>query len=122
MALILVVDDNRFTRLTLNRHLDELGHTVITAVDGQDALDQLETEQPAMIFTDLLMPNVTGFELLEQLQDIPDAPPAVVISADIQDKSRQQCLDLGCAAFLNKPFTRESISAAVTQVLGDTDG
>jgi CheY-like chemotaxis protein len=101
---ILVVDDSKFSRGRILAALQSLGHVVVEAADGQEALDLVETLAPDLIITDLLMPNVDGFGLLRGLRDRRIHVPIIVVSADIQSSSRQMCEELGVLAFLNKPF------------------
>jgi twitching motility two-component system response regulator PilH len=63
--------------------------------------------------TDLLMPVMDGFALLESLQSVGHTVPVIVVSADIQQSSRDRCKELGCQTFLNKPFKSPALIEAV---------
>ena len=113
---LLVIDDNAFQRRMLGRLLRDLGHQVREATDGDDGVRQVVQAPPVAVFTDLLMPGMDGFGVLARLrQDYPTLP-VFVLSADIQDASRQRALDLGATGFLNKPATPASLSGALAGI------
>ncbi|MCW6037952.1 response regulator [Spirulina subsalsa FACHB-351] len=87
----------------LRRALEKEGHEVIEATNGKHCLEMLENHQPDCLFLDLLMPEMNGYEVLEALQHQGKHLPVVVVTADIQDTSRERCLNLGAIAVLNKP-------------------
>src|SRR6185503_16156502 len=80
---VLFVDDSLSVRKVAERMLASLGVEVVTAVDGQDALDKLRAMSFSLVFTDLEMPRVHGYELIRQMQYLPaySAIPVVVISS-----------------------------------------
>jgi two-component system chemotaxis response regulator CheY len=110
---LLIVDDNAFQRRVLGRQLRTLGHAVREAVDGGDGLAVIAAERPAAVFTDLLMPVMDGFAFLAECAVRHPGLPVFVLSADIQAASRERALALGARGFLNKPFTPESLQAAL---------
>ena len=84
MALLaLIVDDSMLIRHTLRRFLENRGFTVETASDGAEALEVLKTVRPQLILTDLKMPNIDGYKLMEALKGSPklSAIPVVVLAA-----------------------------------------
>src|SRR4051794_2363727 len=77
---VLIVDDDARQRSILAEMVESLGFTAITAVDGQEALD-LTAERPVdVILTDLIMPQVDGFELLRSLEERGDRTPTIVLT------------------------------------------
>jgi two-component system chemotaxis response regulator CheY len=110
---LLIVDDNAFQRRVLGRQLRAVGHTVREAVDGADGLVSLAAALPDAVFTDLLMPVMDGFAFLGECGVRHPGLPVFVLSADIQAASRERALALGARGFLNKPFTPESLQAAL---------
>lgn len=110
MAKVLVVDDSKLSR-AMNAHaVRELGHEVIEADNGESALELCERELPDLIVTDLLMPRMSGSELMIRLRERNSEVPIIVVSADIQRSSRQQCQQLGALAFFNKPLRTEEFT------------
>ena len=117
MALILIVDDAAFTRRMIRKVLVAQGHEVLEATNGQEGLEMATSHAPDCILTDLLMPVIDGFGLLEALRDRQSKTPVIVISADIQEGVRQRCLELGAAGFVNKPPKEEELRQVLLQVL-----
>ena len=117
MDSILVVDDSSFTRNRLRETLTAGGYRVVEAKNGLEALAKLEQGVYACVLTDLLMPEMDGFGLLEKMSGMPAAPPAIVLSSDIQKTSRDKCQQLGAKAFLNKPPKGEELLNVIESVL-----
>ena len=117
MESILVVDDSSFTRNRLRETLMAGGYRVVEAKNGVEALTKLEQGIFACVLTDLLMPEMDGFGLLEKLSKMPSSPPAIVLSSDIQKTSREKCQQLGAKVFLNKPPKGEELLSAIESVL-----
>ena len=77
---ILIVDDDHLTRQTLSFALQD-DYGTVTAKDGKDALDVLQREDISLVLSDLFMPGMSGIELLEQLNTLPETPPVITTSA-----------------------------------------
>lgn len=100
---ILVVDDEQLIRMTLNRALEKRGHQMLQAENGLKALEILKSEKPDLIILDLLMPEKSGFEVL---QEMVTSIPVIVISAfsgvsenEIQSDAFPQVI-----GYIRKPF------------------
>lgn len=104
MATILIIDDSRFTRSNIAKTLRNNHYEVIEADNGVMGLDMIIKHAPDFVITDLLMPEMDGFELLENLRSRGIAVPVIVMSADIQETTRRRILELGAKTLLNKPF------------------
>ncbi len=80
---ILIVDDDPDARTILNKILDTLGFPAQSAADGQEALDKIAAQQPALILLDLMMPGMNGFEFLFRKMAVPQTRyiPVIVVSA-----------------------------------------
>ncbi|MBM4310482.1 MAG: response regulator [Deltaproteobacteria bacterium] len=103
MPKILVIDDSRYTRLPIVKFLASNGFEVLEAENGLLGLDVLKKEKPDAVITDLLMPEMDGYELLERLRSDGSQVPVIVITADIQDSTREKVLQSGARAVMNKP-------------------
>lgn len=114
---VLVVDDSKFNRSRVVAAIAGDQYEIQEAVDGQDALDRLATFPADVICTDLLMPRLDGFGLMQELRNRRLTTPVIVLSADIQASSRDTCRDLGAVAFLNKPVAAEALRAAIEQAV-----
>ncbi len=116
MAKILIIDDSIFMRMQMKDILQNAGHQVLEAAGGEDGLQLAAAQNPDAIILDLLMPGIGGVEVLEKLRDQGVQTPVIVHTADIQDSTRQQCLDLGARAFLNKPPKPDELLAALKEL------
>ncbi|WP_430817643.1 response regulator [Carboxylicivirga sp. RSCT41] len=116
MKKILIVDDSYVARLYLESLLEGQGYALAQAEDGQVALEMMEYEPPHAMIIDLLMPRMTGLQLLEALQDYKNRPEVIVVSADIQESTRQRCQELGAKAFLSKPVMQGELLKKVNQL------
>ena len=116
---VLLVDDDRQTRLKLSRNLESEGYSVSVAQGGRQALDMLESESFDLIILDILMPEVDGFTVLSQVKATPALSeiPVVVISAVDDPDSIEKCRQLGAAEYLIKPVSAEHLNACVSSVL-----
>jgi serine phosphatase RsbU (regulator of sigma subunit) len=114
-STILVVDDNELNRDLLSRRLTRDGHTVIVAEHGRAALDRLAEQPFDLVLLDIMMPELTGYEVLEIMKG--DAAlahiPVVMITAATEEESIVRCLDLGADDHLPKPFNPAILRARV---------
>lgn len=113
---ILVVDDSFVNRQYIRTVLEEKNIHVIEAGDGAEALDILESSAPDLIILDLLMPIMGGIETLQKIRDRGYQYPIVVLTADINDSTRQMCLKLGVSGFINKPTHEREILKLIKAV------
>ena len=115
MALILIIDDSSYQRTLLRDLLYGTGYHTVEAADGQEGLERMAEFNPDCIVSDLLMPRLGGLELLETLQERDSAPPVIIVTSSRQPGVRERCLELGAAAFLNKPLREDQLLSAVKQ-------
>jgi signal transduction histidine kinase len=103
---ILVVDDNRTNRIKLSLGLEQQGHTVGLAEDGQQALDILKAQPFDVVLLDIVMPGMDGFQVLEHLKADPALRdiPVIVISAVDEIDSVVRCIEIGAEDYLPKSF------------------
>ncbi len=122
MAKVLIVDDSMFSRSMIKKVVKKVGHESIEAGNGREGLEKIIDEKPDIVFTDLLMPEMDGIGLLESLKEKNLGIPVVVVSANVQDTVRQQCLELGATEFFNKPPDKEKLQKYLEGYLknGDT--
>lgn len=117
MAKILVVDDSLFARLNICDILKGAGHETLEAENGVEGLKKALAENPACVLSDLLMPEMDGIAFLKALREMNSTLPVIVLSADIQETKRRQCLELGTAGFISKPPKKDEILTMVAQTL-----
>ena len=103
MTKILLVEDSKFLRMATERALARAGYKVITAVDGISALQLAQQEQPDLILLDMLLPKMTGPEVLKALKNNPEtAGIAVVAFTGLSQKNATRLREDGAYAFLDK--------------------
>lgn len=114
---VLFVDDSLSVRKVAERMLLGLGVEVVTAVDGQDALDKLRTTSFSLVFTDLEMPRVHGYELIREMRYLPaySTIPVVVVSSRSGQKHIDQALGMGAREYLTKPFSAEILNTVLSR-------
>ncbi len=117
MAHILIVDDSAFARATLRQKLTESGHVVSEAASGVEALEMLATQHFDLVTMDLLMPEMEGSELLQNIRKLSSSMPVVVITADIQTQTREELIARGASAFINKPVNFDILLETVNHLL-----
>ncbi len=114
---VLIVDDAAFSRRMLRKYVEAEGYKVLEATNGQEALEIVQQQQPNCILTDLLMPDINGFQLLQALREQGLMIPIAIITADIQDTSRQRSEELGATGFINKPVKEAEVRQTVRLLL-----
>ncbi len=102
---VLLVDDSLSVRKVVAQMLRKAGHLVVTAADGQEALELLEQQAFQAVVTDLEMPRMSGFELLEEVRRRPNLShlPVAVLTTRASTKHRDLAVELGANAYLTKP-------------------
>jgi len=103
MPRLLIIDDSLLTRNMLKRFLTDYGYDVTEATDGQKGLEKVRELKPDAIISDLLMPNMDGFQLLKALKEEGNTIPVIIFSANIQKTVMDECLALGAFDFFYKP-------------------
>ena len=117
MVRILIVDDSAFARQVLHEILQSLGHTVLESPGGMDAMEQYFMYQPDLVFLDLIMEEMNGFDVLRNLLQYDDGARVVLATADIQSSTEQEALRLGACAVVNKPLDRAVVLQALKTAL-----
>ena len=118
-ARIMVVEDNDYNRDILRRRLKKEGYDVVEAVNGRLALEALKTEKVDMILLDIMMPEMDGFQVLENLKsdDKLKNIPVIVISALSEVDNAVKCIELGAEDHLPKPFSPTLLRARINSGL-----
>jgi twitching motility two-component system response regulator PilG len=112
---VMVIDDSKTIRRTAEMLLNEAGCEVITAIDGFDALAKIVDHRPSIIFVDVLMPRLDGYQtcaLVKHNSAFKDTPVILLSSRDgLFDKARGRVV--GSDQFLTKPFSKEELLDAI---------
>ncbi len=116
---IMVVDDSAMSRRSLRRVLESGGYLVIEAEDGISALEKYHLERPDLVMLDMLMKGMYGLEVLVKLRQMDEGARIIVVSADIQNSTKEMAKDGGACAFVNKPFAASALLETVAEALGE---
>ncbi|MEW6273114.1 MAG: response regulator [Thermodesulfobacteriota bacterium] len=118
-AMVLWADDSISVRKLAGHFLEAEGWSARTAVDGRDALDKLRQGSFRVLVTDLEMPRMHGYELLNEIRSDPRLQhlPVIVCSSRSSEKHRRRAQEAGANGYLTKPFTQETLAAALREWL-----
>lgn len=119
MATILIVDDYSPSHRLLGFILEQDGHSVVTALNGLEALDRLAEMPVDLIVTDLSMPSMDGVELVEhvRLHERYQVLPVIMVTASCKERDLLRASSIGVNAFLTKPVDSEELVQAVQHSL-----
>lgn len=117
MAEILVIDDDPQMRRLLTRILTGAGHTVREAANGKAGIESFRQAQPALVITDIVMPDVEGIELIRELRREAPTIPILAISGSRYPVYLRAATILGATAKLEKPFEKDKLLQAVAELL-----
>ena len=117
---IMVVDDNENATLMTARMLSGLGFDVMTAFDGPNALSQIAERHPDCILLDIMMPRMSGLEVLARLKHDPStqAIPVIMLTAKSQDEDVLTGYKQGAEYYITKPCTSRDLAYGIRLVLG----
>jgi two-component system chemotaxis response regulator CheY len=115
---ILTVDDSRTIRDMLRVTLAAAGYEVVQAEDGVEALERLADTQPAAIVTDINMPRMDGFELIESVRKggAHKATPILVLTTESEPDRKARAKEAGATGWIVKPFNPEKLLEALRRV------
>ncbi len=116
-ARILVVDDEELIRDLLKMVLMDEGYTVVTATDGEEAIQRLESSPFDLVITDLVMPKVNGVEVLRAAKRIDPNYPVMVITGYPSVETVTKLVRLGAGDYLTKPFNLDVVKVTVAKLL-----
>lgn len=116
---ILIVDDSESIREVVCFTLESAGHTVIKAVDGQDALRFLDGTKLDLIITDLHMPVMDGITLIREVRAKEEYKfiPILFLTTESQNDKKMQAKEAGATGWIVKPFVPEKLLAAISKVV-----
>ncbi len=119
MTKIMIVDDEFDIRLVLSMTLEDSGYEVVQAVNGSEALETVRTVNPDLILLDINMPEMDGFQVLEQLKSYRDTAdiPVMMISARSRPRDREDALFMGAVDYITKPWSEGELELRVSWAL-----
>ncbi len=117
---ILIVDDQAFIRILLVQAMDDLkqqGVELLTAADGEEALSVVQRTRPDMIFLDVMMPHVDGYQVCRQVKEMYDDVYVIMLTAKGQLVDKEKGEALGTDEYITKPFDPDYLLKRAAQVL-----
>lgn len=117
--LVLVVEDHPDTRTAVVEHLEEHGFEVAIASDGEAALRAIREKQPDLVYLDMNLPRISGYDVCEQIRTDPLLREVGVImtSAQCSLHVHVACLEAGADAFIPKPFELDALADAMDRIV-----
>ena len=115
---ILVVDDEQDFRIILDQALENVGYTVMTAVDGEEAFQLFLKNQFDLVITDVRMPKVNGIQLIQQIKDENPWIPIIAISGFEKESEIRSKIEDKDVYFLRKPFMINDLQKVINKALG----
>jgi CheY-like chemotaxis protein len=115
---VLVADDNEVAQRLCRRVLEKAGHRVLTASDGQEAVNLAFANSPDMILMDVAMPGMDGLEAMRQIKAQKPGTPIVIASAHSMASDRERFLAAGADDVLSKPFKLTDLTGVVDRLVG----
>jgi two-component system OmpR family response regulator len=109
---ILIVEDDNSINTLLARLMQKNGYNVVQAYSGTEAMLHIETKEFQLIVLDLMLPGITGEELIKNIRKTKEMP-VIVISAKIDKKDKVELLNLGADDYITKPFDIEEVAARI---------
>jgi DNA-binding response OmpR family regulator len=119
---ILIVDDEPHLRMLIHQTLEELedeGVEILTAANGEEALATIQSEQPTLVFLDVMMPKLSGFDVCQRVKGTPGLAGTyiVLLTAKGQEFDRQRGVEVGANVYMTKPFDPDALLEKARDVL-----
>jgi excisionase family DNA binding protein len=119
---VLVVDDEKLIAMDIKKIVTSEGHDVITVQSGIEASRAIEDSNIDLVFLDLVLPDITGVEVLKQIKKAKSGLPVVIITGYPDSEIMNQALELGPISVLKKPFSRDQIRDLLKILLAPATG
>lgn len=121
---ILTCDDEKHIVRLIQVNLERQGYEVITAYNGAECLEKVKEDRPDLIVLDVMMPEMTGFEVLDALKNDPETEgiPVIMLTARAQDSDVLRGWQSGVECYLTKPFNPMELIAFVKRIFSMEEG
>lgn len=116
---ILIVEDNPPNMRLIEMTLRPKGYRLLTATDGEEALDMATRKKPDLIIMDIYLPKVSGLEVIKRLRQMPafNHVPIIAVTAHAMKGDKEKIIEAGCDAYLPKPINTRQLPEVVTEML-----
>ena len=120
---ILIVDDEAYIVTSLEYVMQSAGFEVAVAYDGEEALEKIAENVPALVILDLMMPKLDGFEVCQKIRENPlwKDIRIIILTAKGRDTERKKGMSLGADDYMTKPFSTRDILNRVKELLAESD-
>lgn len=115
---ILLIEDDREISSTIQGVLQAAGYRVVNAPNGLEGQKLVESEQPDLVITDMMMPRMGGFPILEFLRKLENPPRVIMITANEGGRHKAYAEMLGVDDYLRKPFAMDLLLESIERALG----
>jgi CheY-like chemotaxis protein len=121
---ILVVDDEPALLRLMEFVLDRQGYRLVTATNGEEALEQARASRPDVIVLDIMMPKLDGYQVAEALRADAELSgiPIIMLSAKAQEEDIERGVEAGVDRYITKPFSPEELAVIVSEYAGQRGG
>lgn len=117
---ILIIEDSHYMRKMLANLLTDAGFNVIgEAANGETGMNLVNTLRPNLVTLDIILPDMTGFEVLKAIKESNPDIPVVMVTGLGQEDVRAQAMNMGATAIITKPFDEVNIVAKLTNILAN---
>ncbi|HQE91605.1 MAG TPA: response regulator [Anaerolineae bacterium] len=117
---ILIVDDEAFIRILLKQTLEDLeddGVELLVAADGEEGLEMALSQRPCLVFLDVMMPKLNGYEVCRRLKEADSSIYVILLTAKGQAIDRETGFSVGANEYVTKPFDPDYILEKTTEIL-----
>ena len=119
---ILICEDEEIMLTALEFRLQRQGFEVVLAENGKQALEKVKTETPDLIVADIMMPHISGLELIDHIRkDMGSSLPIIVISALEHDETVLEAFRLGASDFITKPFKPNELILRIKKIFQEME-
>lgn len=113
----MLADDDPEVAHIVGAHMRAGGFSTTIAIDGQQAIEAVEPEEPDVLILDLMMPKMTGFDVLHRIRALANKPRVIVLSARGREQDVTRAFDLGADDYMMKPFSPQELRARIGRLL-----
>ena len=110
---LLIIDDSTVNNIILQNLLEDMGYEVSSALNAKDAFEIIKEFSPDLILLDLMMPEISGFDLLRRFRKEKINIPVVIVSAFSDDEYIRKAKELGAWDYLLKPVDKENLASCI---------
>lgn len=118
---VLIVDDEEMAIKLVEHQLKLDGFDIITTTDGREAMDLIKSEEPDLVISDIMMPFMSGLELLELIKSEKKKTPVILVSALDDVEVIQTAIGMGADDFVIKPVNMDELTLRVKRVLANNN-